>query len=329
MWVLIDNTSKERVSKRFSSQAALAKFMKLSPQALNKAVKEGRTVFSFEGRDVQVVKQVFARFEIRDSPRGKVLGRFATQADLAKSIGVSRQAVSAACARICNWDERCVSAHGSEFFIFPVFDKLPMTTPWEEDSKPKPKNEHAKSVHITSEVFDKIYPSIAAATKDLKIDSKTISSAVASGRNKFRRKSDKQEFYVKVLPKPIPISLPPALPPKVVGAPLEMPTPPLEETEVDYFEKNWERILKDFYVQPRDEAEEVAEEDEIVFCNLNTCFYFEMDTLMDYVANFARYFDFPRPKEVKENLSKAQWSFEAKPTPWKTEKWRCVHFASK
>ena len=68
MWVLIDNTSRERVSERFSSQAALARFMKLSPQTLNKAVKEGRTVFSFEGRDVQVVKQVFARFEVRDSP---------------------------------------------------------------------------------------------------------------------------------------------------------------------------------------------------------------------------------------------------------------------
>ena len=78
MWLLIDNTSKERVSERFSSQAALARFMKLSPQTLNKAVKEGRTVFPFEGRDVQVVKQIFARFEVRDSPRGKVLGRFAT-----------------------------------------------------------------------------------------------------------------------------------------------------------------------------------------------------------------------------------------------------------
>ena len=327
MWLLIDNTSKERVSERFASQAALARFMKLSPQTLNKAVKEGRTVFPFEGRDVQVVKQIFARFEVRDSPRGKVLGRFATQADLAKSIGVSRQAVSAACARICNWDERTVSANGSDFFLFPVFDKSPMTTPWKED--PKPKNEHARSVHVTSEVFDKIFPSIAAATKELKVDSKTISSALKSGRNKFRRKSDKQEFQVKVLPKPIPISLPQTLPPKAVGAPLEMPKPPQEETEVDFFEKNWNSILKEFHAQPREDSEEVAEDDRIFFCNLNTCFCFEMDTLLDYVANFARYFDFPRPKEVQKNLSKGQWSFEARPTPWKTEKWRCVHFASK
>ena len=325
MWVLIDNTSKERVSERFSSQAALARFMKLSPQTLNKAVKEGRTVFSFEGRDVQVVKQVFARFEVRDSPRGSVLGRFATQADLANSIGVSRQAVSAACARICNWDERTVLKDGNKIFIFPVFDKSPMTNPWEEDSKPKPKNEHAKSVHITSEVFDKIYPSLAAATRDLKIDSKTISAAVASGRNKFRRKSDGQEFQVKVLPKPIPISLPP----KAVGAPLEMPKPPPEEKEVDYFEKNWERILKEFDATPREESEEVAEEDRIIFCNLNNCFYFKFENLLDYAAHFARYFDRPRPKEEEENLSKGQWSFEAKPTPWKTEKWRCVHFVSK
>ena len=137
MWLLIDNTSKERVSERFASQAALARFMKLSPQTLNKAVKEGRTVFPFEGRDVQVVKQIFARFEVRDSPRGKVLGRFATQADLAKSIGVSRQAVSAACARICNWDERTVSANGSDFFLFPVFDKSPMTTSGRKIQNPR------------------------------------------------------------------------------------------------------------------------------------------------------------------------------------------------
>ena len=68
MWVLIDNTSKERVSGRFSSQAALARFMKISSQTLNKAVKEGRTVFPFDGRDVQVVQQVFTQFEVRDSP---------------------------------------------------------------------------------------------------------------------------------------------------------------------------------------------------------------------------------------------------------------------
>ena len=327
MWVLIDNTSRERVSGRFHSQAALARFMQLSPQTLNKAVKEGRTVFSFEGRDVQVVKQVFARFEVRDSPRGEVLGRFATQADLARSIGASRQAVSAACARICDWDERTVSVNGSVFFLFPVFDKSPMTAPWEEE--PKPKNEHSKSVHITSEIFDKIYPSIAAATKDLKIDPKTISSALASGRNKFRRKSDRQEFQVKVLPKPKPVYLPPTLPPKTLCGPLEKPKLSPEETEVDFFEKNWEKILKNCYKQPRGESEEVAEDDMIVFYNLNTCLCFEFDNLCDYVANFARYFDRPRPKEVTENLSKSQWTFEVKPTPWKTEKWRCVHFASK
>ena len=327
MWVLIDNTSRERVSGRFHSQAALARFMQLSPQTLNKAVKEGRTVFSFEGRDVQVVKQVFTRFEVRASPRGEVLGRFATQADLARSIGASRQAVSAACARICDWDERTVSVNGSVFFLFPVFDKSPMTAPWEEE--PKPKNEHSKSVHITSEIFDKIYPSIAAATKDLKIDPKTISSALASGRNKFRRKSDRQEFQVKVLPKPKPVYLPPTLPSKTLCEPLEKPKLSPEETEVDFFEKNWEKILKNCYKQPRGESEEVAEDDMIVFYNLNTCFCFELETLLDYVANFARYFDRPRPQEVQENLSKSQWTFEVKPTPWKTEKWRCVHFASK
>ena len=328
MWVLIDNTSRERVSGRFPSQAALARFMKLSPQTLNKAVKEGRTVFSFEGRDVAVVKQVFNRFEVRDSPRGEILGKFTTQADLARSIGASRQAVSAACSRICDWDERTVSVNGKVFFLFPVFDKSPLTAPWEE--KPKPKNEHAISVHITSVDFDKIYPSIAAATKDLKIDPKTISSAVASGRNKFRRKSDRQEFEVKVLPKPKPVALPPTLPPKVICEPLEKPKQLPEETEVDFFEKNWEKILKKVHKQPRGETEEVAEDDLIVFYNLNTsCICFEYDNLLDYFAYFARYFDYPRVKEVEENLAQSQWTFDARPTPWKTEKWRCVHFASK
>ena len=327
MWVLIDNTSRERVSGRFPSQAALARFMKLSPQTLNKAVKEGRTVFSFEGRDVAVVKQVFNRFEVKASPRGEVLGRFATQADLARSIGASRQAVSAACSRICEWDERTVSVNGKVFFLFPVFDKSPITAPWEE--KPQPKNEHSRSVHITSEDFDKIYPSIAAATKDLKIDPKTIAFALTSGRNKFRRKSDRQEFQVKVLPKPKPVYLPPTLPPKILCEPLEKPKYP-EETEVDFFEKNWEKILKKVHKQPRGETEEVAEDDLIVFYNLNTsCICFEYDNLLDYFANFARYFDYPRVKEVEENLAQSQWTFDARPTPWKTEKWRCVHFASK
>ena len=326
MWVLIDNTSKERVSERFSSQAALARFMKISPQSLNKAVKEGRTVFPFDGRDVQVVQQVFTRFEVRDSPRGNVLGRFATQADLARSLDVSRQAVSAACARICDWDERTILKDGSKIFIFPVFDKSPMTNPWEEDLKPTPKKEHARSVHITSDDFDKIYPSIAAATRDLKIDSKTISSAVASGKNKFRRKSDGREFQVKVIPKPTPISLPS----KIVQSPLKLSKPPPpEEKGVDDFEKNWQSILKEYPGSPREESEKGEAEDKIIFCNLNNCVCFNYNDLLDYALHFARYFDFPKLREVEENLPSGQWSFEAKPTPWKKEKWRCVHFVKK
>ena len=329
MWVLIDNTSKERVSGRFSSQAALARFMKISPQTLNKAVKEGRTVFPFEGRDVQVVQQVFNRFEVRDSPRGKVVGRFATQADLAKSMGVSRQAVSAACARICNWDERTILKDGSKIYIFPVFDKSRMTNPWDEDAKPIPKKEHARSGHITSDVSDTIYPSIAAATRDLKIDSKTISSALASGKNKFRRKKDGREFQVKVVPKPTPT----ALPPKKVQSPLKSESaakkPPPEERGID-LEKNWQRILKEYPdFTPREESEEVEAEDMIIFCNLYNCVCFNYEDMLDYAAHFGGYFDCPKVGEVTENLSKGQWSFKAKPTPWKKEKWRRVNFVKK
>ena len=328
MWVLIDNTSKERVSVRFPSQAALARFMKISPQTLNKAVKEGRTIFPFEGRDVQVVEQVFARFEVRDSPRGVVLGTFATKADVAKWIGVSRQAVSAAFARLCSWDERTVLKDGRKIYLFQTFDKGPMTNPWAEDAKPIPKKEHARSVHITSDFSDNFYPSIAAATKDLKIDSKTISSALATGKNKFRRKSDGREFQVKVVPKPTPV----ALPPKKVQPPLKpgeaLPKPPPEERGID-LKKNWQRILRKHPgFTPREESEEIEADDMIIFCNLYRCFCFNYEDMLDYTTHFVdnRYYELFDVYEVSDNLSKGQWSFEAKPTPWRKEKWRRVNF---
>ena len=136
MWVLIDIFSNERLGEGFPSQAKLAKFMKLNPRTLNKAVKEGRNVFAFCGKGVRVVEQKVARFSVHESPSGPPLKSFEKAAEVAQWLGVSRQAVYAAFDTFCNYTERKIKKNGKEWFLKKVFED-PLTNPWKKEAKPQ------------------------------------------------------------------------------------------------------------------------------------------------------------------------------------------------
>ena len=83
---------------RFDTQKDLADFLGITPQTLSRELKLCRLIFRWKERNVQVVNQSLMRYEIF-SPENELVGRVKSKAELARFLGVSRQAVSAAMTR--------------------------------------------------------------------------------------------------------------------------------------------------------------------------------------------------------------------------------------
>ena len=99
MWLLIDPESRERICrKRFGTQADLANFLEISPKPLSRDLKLGRSVFQWNGKPAQVATQKQSIYSAT-TLEGDLCGTAKSKAELAKIIGVSRQAVYAAFAR--------------------------------------------------------------------------------------------------------------------------------------------------------------------------------------------------------------------------------------
>ena len=202
MWLIIDPESQRRIiGKRFGTQKDLAEFLGISPKTFSRELKLCRSVFRWKGRDVQVVNQKQTRYSIT-TPDGDFVGKATTKAELARILGVTRQAVSAAIQRP-RWGDLKIKG----YIIKQRFEKEKITTPCklQEDENPKP--ERNKAVFVTSGETKKFYPSMAKASKDLGVNPKTISLALKSGE-KFRRRSDGAEFQVVLAPKSAPADLP-------------------------------------------------------------------------------------------------------------------------
>ena len=205
MWLVIDPESQEKIcGKRFDTQTDLANFLGISPQTLSRELKLCRSVFRWNGKNVQVVNQKLTRYSIT-TPEGDLYDKAKSKAELARILGVSRQAVSSAFSRPRRFGNG-IRIKG--FLINFSFDKGTLTTPCKLKKDEQPKPERNKAVVVTSGETKKFYPSMAKASKDLGINPKTISSALKSGANQFRRRSDGVEFKVVLAPKSVAADLP-------------------------------------------------------------------------------------------------------------------------
>ena len=106
MWFLVDVSSKEKFRKGFSSQVKLARFIGIHPRTLNKAVKEGRKVFTFNRKRVLVVEEKVARFLVHESSSDPPLKSFEKETEVAEWFGLTRQAIYAAFGPYSNETER-------------------------------------------------------------------------------------------------------------------------------------------------------------------------------------------------------------------------------
>ena len=197
MWFVIDPETLQKLGGRFDTQKDLADFLGITPQTLSRELKLCRLIFRWKGRNVQVVNQSLMRYEIF-SPENELVGRVKSKAELARFLGVSRQAVSAAIIR----QPMATKIRGH--LIRQRFEKEKiMTVPCKlgENEKPKPKRNKAVTVN------SKFYPSINEAGRKLKVDPQTISSALKSGGH-FRRQKDGMRFRAALAVAPAPADLP-------------------------------------------------------------------------------------------------------------------------
>ena len=152
MWFVIDPETLQKLGGRFDTQKDLADFLGITPQTLSRELKLCRLIFRWKGRNVQVVNQSLMRYEIF-SPENELVGRVKSKAELARFLGVSRQAVSAAMTR-------SIPPKIRGHLIRQRFEKEKiMTVPCKLEKNEKPKPKRNKAVTVNS----KFYPSINEA----------------------------------------------------------------------------------------------------------------------------------------------------------------------
>ena len=193
MWYLIDPDTGLSIGKIFETKTALAEFLGTSPSTLGRKLKAGQFIFRLGENEVQVAERGESRFEVLDSD-GKVIARAKNKNNLAEILGVSRQAVSKAYAES---GLRPFKIRGNE--IRQIFDKE------KEYSLPTfPAAEQGSNREKAVLVNQKYYSSITEAAKELKVDRKTVSSAV-NNKGVFKRQKDGKEFFVEFAPAPFSI----------------------------------------------------------------------------------------------------------------------------
>ena len=127
MWFLVDLSSNEKASSEFFSQSNLAQIMKILPQTLNKALKEGRNKFRFRNRYVRVEQRKVSRFALFEFPEtmrqeaSSPIETFETAIEVAKWLNVTRQAVYAALNR--GTENKIKNKAGKYFFLKKLNEK--------------------------------------------------------------------------------------------------------------------------------------------------------------------------------------------------------------
>ena len=172
MWVL-KSFSKVVVAGPFKSQTEMAKRLGVSHQYVNRKIRKGEFIFQLDGQKVVAIRE-------KEFVGG---GKSASDKDeLAFRLGVSRKAV-----------EKVLANHTSGVLETPQGKvKIQKLKPGEKPALP------AVRVLWNDDTEKQDFVSFAAAAKELKIDSKTIPSAIKAGRNFFTRKSDGKQFTFEI-----------------------------------------------------------------------------------------------------------------------------------
>ena len=323
MWFVIDPETLQKLGGRFDTQKDLADFLGITPQTLSRELKLCRLIFRWKGRNVQVVNQSLMRYEIF-SPENELVGRVKSKAELARFLGVSRQAVSAAITR-------SISPKIRGHLIRQRFEKEKiMTVPCKlgENEKPKPKRNKAVTVN------SKFYPSINEAGRKLKVDPQTISSALKSGGH-FRRQKDGVRFRAALAVAPAPADLPER---EIKRKPRSAPKKPTEKKKPQRFlgkndlpgnldminsanhltEKKIAKRFPGFRLRAPDEEGEP--EDKLFLQNyLDTNFFREINSFQDlkdsmeiWERSEKELYVVPEMKDFKKDSEKGQWYFRLK-----------------
>ena len=177
MWVLVSHGDKI-IGEPANSESEIAKRLGISRQFLNKQLKKGKNCFIFQGTAVLVLRQM------EFSAAGQ---EFETKNQMADALGLSRSAVS----RVFKSGTTGVvqTKEGKEVKISRIAGST------FAPACPKP----LTAIRVKSAVGGlQEFSSIAAASRELKIDPKTIPSALKSGRDSFTRKSDGQKFMIEI-----------------------------------------------------------------------------------------------------------------------------------
>ena len=172
MWVL-KSFSKDVVAGPFKSQTEMAKRLGVSHQYVNRKIRKGEFIFQLDGQKVVAVRE-------KEFVGG---GKSASDKDgLAFRLGVSQKAV-----------EKVLANHTSGVLETSQGKvKIQKLKLGEKSALP------AVRVLWNDDTEKQDFVSFAAAAKELKIDSKTIPSAIKAGRNSFTRKSDGKQFTFEI-----------------------------------------------------------------------------------------------------------------------------------
>ena len=207
MWVL-KSFSKVVVAGPFKSQTEMAKRLGVSHQYVNRKIRKGEFIFQLDGQKVVAVRE-------KEFVGG---GKSASGKDgLAFRLGVSQKAV-----------EKVLANHTSGVLETPQGKvKIQKIKPGEKSALP------AVRVLWNDDTEKQDFVSFAAAAKELKIDSKTIPSAIKAGRNSFTRKSDGKQFTFEIPEENIPSR--------------KKPKPPSEEQKQKFAEMKRQCEIREEY----------------------------------------------------------------------------------
>ena len=174
MWFL-KSFSKVVVAGPFKSEAEMAKKLGVSQQFVNRKIRKHDRVFSLDG------KRVIAIQEANFVACGTNI-EATTQADLALKLGVPPDAVA-----------KVLRKKTSGVVQTPKGEvKIQRLKPGEKPILP------AVRVLWNDDTEKQDFFSFAAAAKELKIDPKTIPTALKAGRDSFTRKSDGKKFTIEI-----------------------------------------------------------------------------------------------------------------------------------
>ena len=207
MWVL-KSFSKDVVAGPFKSQTEMAKRLGVSHQYVNRKIRKGEFIFQLDGQKVVAVRE-------KEFVGG---GKNASDKDgLAFRLGVSQKAV-----------EKVLANHTSGVLETPQGKvKIQKLKLGEKSALP------AVRVLWNDDTEKQDFVSFAAAAKELKIDSKTIPSAIKAGRNSFTRKSDGKQFTFEI--------------PEENTPSRKKPKPPSEEQKQKWAERKRQYEIREEY----------------------------------------------------------------------------------